>query len=114
MPNPYNPDIHHRRSIRLKGYDYSQEGAYFITICTKDRECLFWNVGAYCHTPRLATPLPVNDSGRVVEEEWLRTPDLRPQIELDAYVVMPNHFHGIVVVKENEKIVNKRHQMRGV
>lgn len=114
MPTPYNPDIHHRRSIRLRDYDYSQGGAYFLTICTKDRDCLFWNVGAYGHTPRLATPLPLNDLGRIVEEEWLRTPEIRPHIELDAYVVMPNHVHGIVVINTDEKTFTERRERPGV
>jgi len=114
MPHQYNPQIHHRRSVRLKDYDYAQKGAYFITICTKDRECLFWNVGAYCDTPRLDTSLLLNDFGRAVAEEWLRTRELRPQIELDAYVVMPNHFHGILIVKENGKATDDELPKRGV
>jgi REP element-mobilizing transposase RayT len=114
MPNRYNPDLHHRRSIRLRDYDYSQEGAYFLTICTKDRECLFWNVGAYCDTPSLVTPLPLNDLGHIVEEEWLRTSDLRPQIGLDAYVVMPNHFHGIVEINQDGTMATERRDVQGV
>ena len=83
-------DIHHRRSIRLDGYDYTQAGAYFITICTYERECLFGNV--------VEGNMQPNDLGRIVADEWVKTADIRPEIGLDAWVVMPNHFHGIVVM----------------
>ena len=85
----YIPDIHHRRSIRLTGYDYASTGAYFVTICTHNRECLFGEItdGAMC----------TNSLGQIVSSEWLLTDALRREITLDAYVVMPNHFHAIVV-----------------
>lgn len=84
----YDLDRHHRRSVRLRGYDYSQPGAYFVTVCTQDRACLF---GAIVNgTVRL------NDSGQIVHQEWLRTAKMRPNVELDAFVVMPNHVHGII------------------
>jgi REP element-mobilizing transposase RayT len=59
-------------------------------------------------------PLPLNDLGRIVEEEWLRTPEIRPQIELDAYVVMPNHFHGIVEINQDGTMATARREVRGV
>jgi len=91
----YNPQIHHRRSIRLKGYDYSQAGAYFITICTHNRECLFGEiVGANDIRPEMR----LNEYGQTVRDEWLKTPALRPNVELGEWVVMPNHIHGIVVI----------------
>jgi REP element-mobilizing transposase RayT len=114
MSAPYNPEIHHRRSIRLTNYDYFQVGAYFITICTTNRECLFWHVGAYCETPGLTTSPPLNDLGRIVEEEWRRTPAVRPHIELDAFVVMPNHFHAIVVITPGNNTSAERPEVRGV
>ncbi len=77
-----------RRSLRLKGYDYSQEGAYFITICTHNRKCLLGEV--------IDNEVRLNDWGRIVESEWLQTAILRPYVSLDAYVVMPNHFHAIL------------------
>ena len=86
----FNPEHHHRRSIRLKGYDYSRAGAYFITICTQDRACYFGHVAA--GEMRLA------DAGHVAEQCWLAIPDHFPHVELDAFVIMPNHVHGIVVV----------------
>ncbi len=79
-----------RRSLRLPGYDYSQCGAYFMTICTENRKCLFGRV--------LDGLMVLSDVGRVIEAEWLRTPTIRPQVQLDAYVVMPNHIHGILLI----------------
>ncbi len=81
---------HHRRSIRLRGYDYTQPGAYFVTICTHNREPLFGQV----EDGRMA----LNAFGRIVWEEWFRTAQVRPYVELfeDEFVVMPNHIHGII------------------
>ncbi|HLG22804.1 MAG TPA: transposase [Candidatus Manganitrophaceae bacterium] len=76
----YNPDIHHRDSIRLREFDYSQSGAYFITICTKERE--LW--------------LDVPDIKKIVEERWIEIPDHFKNAALDSWVVMPNHIHGII------------------
>ena len=87
---PYDPTRHHRRSIRLKGYDYSQAGAYFITICTQDRACLFGKV--------VNGEMRLNDAGRMVLAEWNMLPERFPHVVLDAFVVMPNHVHGIVVI----------------
>ena len=84
----YDPGKHHRRSIRLKGYDYSQAGAYFVTICTYDRVCLFGEI--------VDGEMVLNDSGRIVVNEWARTAQIRDEIELDEFVVMPNHVHGII------------------
>ena len=81
---------HHRRSIRLKDYDYTQNGAYVVTICTHGRESLFGDI--------VDGEMRLNDFGRIVEEEWWRTETIRPEIELDAFVVMPNHIHGIIVI----------------
>jgi len=86
----YNPDMHHRRSIRVKGYDYSSAGAYFVTLCTRNRQCLFGEIvgGEMC----------LNAMGKIVAEEWVKTGLIRQENELDAWVVMPNHLHGIVMV----------------
>lgn len=89
----YNPDIHHRHSIRLKGFDYSQAGAYFITICTWQRECLFGDI--------VDGVMTLNEWGQVVLDEWNRTPELRTQVSLDVAVIMPNHFHSIITVDSN-------------
>ncbi|MEK6710150.1 MAG: transposase [Nitrospinota bacterium] len=84
----FNPGAHRRRSVRLKGWDYSRPGGYFITICTWNRECLFGAVKD--------GEMRLNGLGRIVRDEWLKTPAIRPQVELDAFVVMPNHFHAIL------------------
>ncbi len=85
----YNPDIHNRRSIRLKGYDYSQAGAYFVTICVQKRECLFGQIAD--------REMALNDAGRMVERWWDELNNKFPQSETDEYMIMPNHFHGIIV-----------------
>ena len=86
----YNPEIHHRRSIRLKGYDYSQAGAYFVTVCTQNRECLFGEI--------VDGEMRLNEVGRIADEQWYALPQRFPQLELDAYVVMPNHIHAIFII----------------
>lgn len=93
----YNPDIHHRRSIRLQGYDYSRPGAYFITICTQNRECLFGNiiVGA---TPRGCPEMALNHAGNMVQTVWNEIPIHYTGTEIDEFIVMPNHIHGIIVI----------------
>ncbi len=85
---PYNPNIHNRKSIRLKGYDYSQAGLYFITICAKDRMCLFGNV--------IDGKMILNDAGRMVEKWYRELENKFPDVICHEMVVMPNHFHCIV------------------
>jgi len=92
---PHNSNIHNRRSIRLKGYDYSSGGAYFITVCTQGRECLFGQIAD--------GEMRMNDEGRIVAEEWLNTGQIRDNVQLDEWVVMPNHFHGIVVIADDRR-----------
>ncbi|GBD25830.1 hypothetical protein HRbin30_01155 [bacterium HR30] len=89
----YDPNKHHRRSIRLKDYDYSQPGAYFITIVTQDRVCLFGDV--------VDTEMRLNDAGRMVQKWWGELNHKFPNVQTDEYVVMPNHFHGIVLIMSN-------------
>jgi putative transposase len=89
----YNPDIHHRRSIRLRGYDYSSAGAYFVTLCAQNRECLFGDI--------VDGVMVLNELGHVVLAEWERTPEIRKEIKLDVAVVMPNHFHGIICIVDD-------------
>jgi len=88
----YDPTKHHRRSIRLPGYDYGQATAYFVTICTQNRECVFGEV--------INGQVVLSEAGELAREEWLRSADIRSEIELDAFVVMPNHLHGIVVTRD--------------
>ncbi|WAC07169.1 MAG: hypothetical protein OS130_13185 [Thermodesulfobacteriota bacterium] len=87
---PYNPEKHHRRSIRLRNYDYSQSGAYFITVCTQKRERLFGDV--------VSGKLQFNLAGQMVEKGCLELMDKFPTTKIDIHVVMPNHFHGIIAV----------------
>ncbi len=94
---------HHRRSIRLKGYDYSQEGAYFVTIVTWRRDFLFGEI--------VNKEMRLNKVGKVVEWEWLELPKRLSYIELGAYVVMPNHFHGILYIHENVGATRKGQTM---
>jgi len=89
----YNPDIHHRCAIRLKGYDYSQAGLYFVTICTQNRECIFGEIIDDCRGTMICA---LNEYGRIAEKEWNKTPEIRSNIYLDVFVIMPNHIHGII------------------
>ena len=78
-----------RRPLRLPGYDYAQTGDYFVTVCTCTHATLFGTIADGA--------MRLNDRGQVVHDTWLHLPDHYP-IELDAFVVMPNHAHGIVVI----------------
>ena len=86
----FDPQKHHRRSIRLKGYDYTQPGAYFITVVTHDRECLFGEI--------VDGEMRLNEFGEIVRAEWFKTAVVRPYVMLypDEFVMMPNHVHGIL------------------
>ncbi len=90
----YNSETHHRRSIRLKGYDYAQPGAYFVTLVTHQREELF---GVVQLGQILLTTL-----GKIVQAEWFHSAEIRKEIRLyaDEFVIMPNHIHGIVWIVE--------------
>ncbi|KPL89058.1 transposase [Ardenticatena maritima] len=101
MP-PYDPNRHHRRSIRLKGYDYTQPGAYFVTICTHERAHLFGRV--------VDGEMVLNAWGEIVRDEWFRTADIRANVELyaDEFVVMPNHVHGIIWIVETDLVGAQR------
>lgn len=85
----------HRRSIRLQGYDYRAGGLYFVTLCTHDRVALFGSI--------INNAMLLNDYGRIVQEEWERTAVVRPNVELDMAVIMPNHLHGIIVIVDDPR-----------
>ena len=89
----FDPDIHHRRSIRLKGYDYSQAGAYFVTIVTWQREMLFGEI--------VDEEMRLNEFGQLVSEKWQWLETQYPYVELGTWIVMPNHFHGILVIHDS-------------
>ena len=82
-------DKYRVESIRLPGYDYSQPGTYFITIVTHNRQCFFGNI--------VDGEMMLNEFGVLVKNEWLKTGIIRPNIVIDAFVVMPNHLHGIII-----------------
>jgi len=113
--NNYNPNIHHRRSIRLKGYDYSQAGLYFVTICVNNRKCLFGEIvgvqnfepirlpnesvssdGIQNFEPRPRYQMILNDAGKIAGECWLEIPKHFQNAVLHEYIIMPNHIHGII------------------
>jgi REP element-mobilizing transposase RayT len=96
------PEQPGRRSIRLKGYDYSQAGGYFVTIVSFGREYLFGELLGG-EIPLRGTGVRVNALGRIVQTCWSETPAHFPNVVLDAFVVMPNHFHGIIFIHENNR-----------
>jgi REP element-mobilizing transposase RayT len=101
----YNPEKHHRRSIRLKGYNYRREGAYYFTICCHQRRCLLGEIkDGVMH---------LNLVGATVKAVWDSLPQHFPLIELDAFVVMPNHVHGIIVITDSAGNSNPNLNCRG-
>ncbi len=90
MDKRYDPNIHHRRSIRLPGYDYAQPGAYFVTLCTQGRENLFGQISE--------GQMQLSYAGQVVTDCWNALPRHFPEVELDTFVMMPDHIHGILLL----------------
>jgi REP element-mobilizing transposase RayT len=88
----YDPPKHHRRSIRLKGFDYATPGAYFVTICTHERVCILG------HTE--SDVMVLSEYGQLVERCWHLLPHHFLNVQLDVFVVMPNHMHGVIVAIE--------------
>jgi putative transposase len=86
----YNPDIHHRRSIRLRGYDYSSVGAYFVTICTQDRLCLLGQIAN--------SQMILIEAGEMISQIWNEIPQNYPGVKIDTFQIMPNHIHGIIIL----------------
>jgi REP element-mobilizing transposase RayT len=91
---PYDPEKHRRRSIRLQTYDYARPGGYFVTICTQDWKCLFGTV--------VDEEMRLNPAGEMIQRVWHTLPGLFSNVHLDAFVVMPNHVHGIVILIESK------------
>jgi len=94
----YNPEKHHRRSIRLQGYDYSQAGMYFVTICCNNKTCLFEKI--------VDDEIILNDTGHIAYNEWVKTSEIRDNVTLDTFVIMPNHIHGIIILETNGRGVS--------
>lgn len=87
-----------RKDLRLKGYDYSRAGAYFVTVCTRDREKIFWEpVGATCGRP------PLSEMGKIVQNEIQHMSTIYPGIWVEKYVVMPNHIHLLICMDTGER-----------
>ena len=87
----YQPEIHHRRSIRLRGHDYRLPGVYFITVCMEEREPLFGRISA--------GKMHASDAGRLVQSIWHEIPTWFPHVALDEFILMPDHIHGILRVE---------------
>ncbi len=87
---------HRRRSLRLKGYDYSQAGAYFVTICTRGRTCVFGDIAL--------SIMQLNENGVIAQKAWNALPEHYHHVSLDAFVVMPNHVHGIIILTDDPKL----------
>lgn len=81
-----------RRSLRMKGYDYAQNGAYFLTICIQDRACLLGEIGT-------DGDMQLNDAGQMVVAQWEAMGDRFEAVELDTFVIMPNHMHAIIFIR---------------
>ena len=90
---PYNKAIHNRQTIRLQGFDYSQEGSYFITICSQGHLPLFGEV--------IKEEMAINQIGKIVNDQWFQLPGRFNGIQLGAFVVMPNHIHGIISIEKS-------------
>jgi len=88
----FDPKIHHRRSIRLKGHDYRQTGGYFVTLVTQEREMLFSEV--------VNGEMILNDAGEMIVRWWLELPNKFPNVNIDIFMPMPNHFHGNIFIIE--------------
>jgi len=101
--NEYNPkihQIHHRQSIRLKDYDYSTDGCYFVTICIKDKIKCFGEI--------IDSEMVLNEYRKIVNQYWLEIPEYFPNAKLDECIIMPNHLHEILIV-EDDIVVGNRH-----
>jgi REP element-mobilizing transposase RayT len=88
----YNPEKHHRRSIRLRGYDYAQPGAYFVTVCVRERECVLGNI--------TDGEMVLSDLGKIARDFWAQVPVHFPTISIDTFVVMPNHVHAVIIIND--------------
>ena len=90
----FDPQKHHRRSIRITGFDYAQPGGYFVTIVTYQRDSIFGNI--------VNEEMQLNALGVIADECWCAIPDHFPNVELGAYIIMPNHVHGIIIIHDDK------------
>jgi len=94
----YDPTLHHRRSVRLQDFNYGQDGAYFLTVCTHNRASLFGALRTIADVPTAV----LNDAGTIVRDCWIEIPRHFPFVTLDAFVVMPDHVHGILMLQGHD------------
>ncbi len=103
----YDPYQHNRQSIRLKGYDYSKAGNYFVTICVKDKERILGEINDGI--------VSLSDIGKIADQCWQKIPEHFPNVQLDEYVIMPNHIHGVIeIVKNDDNIDGIRNVVVGI
>src|SRR3970040_115106 len=100
----FDPQKYHRRSIRLKEYDYSQAGVYFVTIVTWQREFLFGEI--------VNKEMKLNGYGEIVQNWWGEIPNHFANVETGAFIVMPNHIHGIILIFERRGTVSVPDEMK--
>lgn len=93
----YDPDRHHRRSVRLRGYDYAASGAYFVTVCLQDRACRLSDI--------VSGKTALTDAGQMVETAFRECPERFHHVRVDAFVIMPDHVHGIIVIGSGPMLV---------
>jgi len=91
----YDPEVHHRRSIRLKGHDYSRPGAYFVTTFIHGRESIPGTI--------VDDALRLSKAGQIVRGVWMNLPRHYPNIQLDEFCIMPNHIHGVIIILDNPR-----------
>ena len=96
----HDSSLHRRRSVRLKGYDYGQAGAYFVTVCTHQRNCTLGRI--------VGSEVLLSKAGDIVNQVWLNLATQNNKLRLDAFVVMPNHVHGVVFIKDGPWLPPKR------
>jgi REP element-mobilizing transposase RayT len=103
----FDPAKHHRHSIRLKGYDYAAEGAYFVTIVTQGRECLFGEI--------VDCKMYLSNYGEIVQKWWDDLPTHFQNVETDAFVIMPNHVHGIIFITNERRgeVISPHNNLQG-
>ena len=94
-----------RQSIRLRGYDYSQSGAYFVTICTQNKKCFFGDM--------VNEEMVLNDAGRMINIIWNELPINYPGVNVDEFQIMPNHVHGIIILDNGQALGQHKGQAQG-
>ena len=87
-------------SNRLECWDYTAPGHYFITICIKNMQCLFGRI--------INGRMQLSPIGKIIADEWQKTEAIRPNVNLDQWIIMPNHIHGIIIITERKKVQTSR------